>query len=194
MPKRIVLWLLTLFVLVLPACVLTAPPAAEPTPVPTLTLLPAIELTPTMPESTPTLRPTPSHTPTSQPTPESRLTAVTRRVIGAIDTDRFPELEVLRAPASVSVNQPFTVTVITHDSSSCTTSVGAKVEVDGLAAIIIPIDQKPLRSIPCSANLAKHPRDVELTFRQAGQATIWVIGQNIDEEPTTNEYSITVMP
>ncbi len=194
MSKRAVPWLFMLFVLVLPACMLTAPPAVEPITVPTLTLRPTIELTPTMPESTPTLRLTPRQTPTLPPTPEPLLTAVTRRAIGLIPTNRFPELEVLSAPASVTVNQPFTVTVITHGSSSCTTPVGAKVEVEGLAAIIIPVDQKPLRSIPCSADLAKHPREVELTFSQAGEATIWVIGQNFDEEPTTNEYSITVMP
>ena len=118
----------------------------------------------------------------------------TKSVIGLIPTDRFPELEVLRAPASATVDQPFFVTVITHDSSSCTTSAGARVEVEGLTAIITPFDRKPRTSGPCTADLAQHPREVELTFGQQGQATIRVIGQNFDGEPTTTKQDITVTP
>lgn len=117
-----------------------------------------------------------------------------RRVIGLIPTDRVADLEVLRAPESVTVNQPFVVTVITYDSSSCTTPIGARVEVDNLLATITPIDQKPPKSVACSMDLAWHPREVELTFHEVGQATIRVIGQNFDEEPTTNEFFITVTP
>lgn len=133
--------------------------------------------------------------PTNPLAPEPTLMGVTRRVIGSIPTDQFPELEVLGVPASATVNQPFMVTVVTYDSSSCTAPAGAKVEVKGLTAVIIPIDQKPVASGPCTDNLAQHPREVELVFEQPGDATIWVIGQNTyTEEPTTNEYSITVTP
>lgn len=116
----------------------------------------------------------------------------TKRVIGQIPTDRVPELEVLRAPARASVNQPFTVTVITHSSSSCTTSAGAQVEVTHLTATITPLDLK--EEGPCTADLAVHPREVELTFQQAGEATMRVIGQNFDGEPTTTEQLITITP
>jgi hypothetical protein len=116
----------------------------------------------------------------------------TNRVVGLIPIDRFPELEVLHVPVEVIANQPFTVTVITHDSSSCTISDGAEVELVGLIATITPMDRK--KPGPCTLDLALHPRDVQLSFSEPGRATIRIVGQNFDGVPTVTEQLITVTP
>jgi hypothetical protein len=118
----------------------------------------------------------------------------TERVIGLIPTDRFPELTVLHAPPEVRANQPFTITVTTYRSSSCTVIDGAEVQVTGVVASITPYDRQPGGDVGCTADLAHHPRDVQVTLSSAGRATIRVIGQNFDGERTTNERVITVVP
>lgn len=116
----------------------------------------------------------------------------TKQVVGLIPINSFPELEVIRAPGTASVNQPFTLTIITYGSSSCTTIDGAKVEVTGLIATITPFDRVPTGEVVCTADLASHPRTVELTFREPGEALIRVIGQNFDGAQTTKEQRITI--
>ncbi len=118
----------------------------------------------------------------------------TKRVVGLIPTDSFPELEVIRGPASVSVNQLLSLTVITYGSSSCVSSDGAEIDVAGLTATITPFDRAPRGTVACTADLAPHPRDVHLTFHEPGAATIRVIGRNFDGARTTKDVNITITP
>lgn len=114
--------------------------------------------------------------------------------MGLIASDRFSELTVIQAPPQVQVNQPFTTTVTTFGSSSCTIIDGADVQVTDVVAVITPYDRQPVgANVACTADLAQHPRAVQLTFSTPSQATIRVIGQNFDGEQTTNERIITVI-
>lgn len=118
----------------------------------------------------------------------------TKRVIGLIPVDRFPELTVLDVPPEVRANQPFTITVTTYGSSSCTIIDGADVQVTGVVALITPYDRQPVGNIACTADLALHPRNVPVTLSTAGRTTIRIIGQNFDGKRTTKERIITVAP
>lgn len=118
----------------------------------------------------------------------------TKQVAGLIPIDRFPELAVIHAPPSVPVNQPITLTVMTYGSSSCTTSDGAAIDVTGLVATITPLDRIPRGSVACTADLASHPRAVQLTFGAPGEATIRVIGRTFDGARTLRETTLTITP
>jgi hypothetical protein len=116
------------------------------------------------------------------------------RVIGYLNT-QDPRYDVLRAPQSARVNQPFSVTVTTSGGSSCYRRGSAKVKIRGLVASITPIDHQTSKAGGCSANVAPRPRDVALTFRQAGQATIRVVGRpGMNGEPRIVEHRMTITP
>jgi hypothetical protein len=121
-----------------------------------------------------------------------RLTS--RRVVGSIPSERPPLMDVIRAPAQVAVDQAFPITVITYGSSSCTTPDGADVQVAGRVAVITPYDRIPGGNVACTADLAQHPRDVRITFSEAGPATIRVIGAIVDGAPSIQEQQIIVTP
>jgi hypothetical protein len=98
----------------------------------------------------------------------------TERIVGRLPSDDIPHANVIQAPARVPVDQPFMITVTTY-GPDCTSVDGAHVQVDGLVATITPFDRIPTAS-PCPANLASHPRDLELTFEMVGNATVRVVG------------------
>lgn len=133
------------------------------------------------------LVPLPSNTIPTTPSPGSK------RVVGLIPTNTFPELIPILIDEPIHANQPFTVTVITYGSSSCITPDGATVAVADTIATITPYDVLPTEGA-CSADLAEHPRPVELTFSGAGQATIRVQGQDVQAQPTTFETTVSVLP
>ncbi|HSM72920.1 MAG TPA: hypothetical protein VK851_15380 [Anaerolineales bacterium] len=123
------------------------------------------------------------------------LQEYTERVVGLIPIDRFPDLVVIDVPLEVQVNKPFTVSVTTYGSSSCTTVDGADVKITDNVAEITPYDRQPIgNDVECTADLALHPRDIIVTLSVPGRATIRVIGQNFDGERITQEHIITVVP
>jgi len=119
----------------------------------------------------------------------------TKRVIGLIPIDKFPDLIVIDVPPEVHANQQFTVTVTTYGSSSCTTVDGADVQVTDAVVEITPYDRQSIGdNVVCTADLAIHPRDVVVTLSTSGRATVRVIGQNFDGEHIAKERIITVVP
>ncbi|HEY0735723.1 MAG TPA: hypothetical protein VGD69_12505 [Herpetosiphonaceae bacterium] len=115
----------------------------------------------------------------------------TQQVVGSIPNDT-PESEVIKAPATAAVNQTITLTVNTYGSSSCTTPDGARVEVNGLTATITPLDRIPRGDVACTSDLAARPHTVEVTFAEAGEAVIRVIGQGFENAQTVKEQRITI--
>ena len=119
----------------------------------------------------------------------------TKRVIGLVPIDKFPDLIVIEVPPEVHANQPFTVTVTTYGSSSCTTVDGADVQVTDVVVEITPYDRQPIGdNVVCTADLASHPREVVVTLSTLGHTTIRVVGQNFDGESIVEENIVTVIP
>lgn len=117
----------------------------------------------------------------------------TEQVVGSIPNDT-PASEVIDAPDNATVNQPITLTINTYGSSSCTTPDGARVEVNGLTATITPLDRvpRPNSDVACTADLAARPHSVEVTFAEAGDAVIRVVGAGGEGVQTIKEQRITV--
>jgi hypothetical protein len=113
------------------------------------------------------------------------------RVVGLIDAGQsFPQ--VIDAPTEASLGQSFSVTVSTF-GNSCVRAAGAEVTIDGLVATITPYDVVAVGSGVCLDYLKAYPRVVELSFGQAGAATIRVKGRS-DYQPgvVTVERSLVV--
>jgi hypothetical protein len=97
------------------------------------------------------------------------------RVVGIIDAGQtFPQ--VIEAPAEASSGQSFTVTISTF-GNSCVAAAGADVTIDGLVATITPYDVVAAKGW-CLDYLKAYPRAVQLSFAQAGAATIRVNGRS----------------
>jgi hypothetical protein len=84
-------------------------------------------------------------------------------------------LRVITAPDTVRLATPFTVTVNTFGSSSCTQPAGATLVVTGLVATITPYDLSS-EGGGCTGDIAPRPHRVQLAFGVAGRATIRVLG------------------
>jgi hypothetical protein len=94
------------------------------------------------------------------------------RVVGTIDAGGTLD-KVIEAPTAVSPGQSFTITVSTF-GNSCVTPAGADVVIDGLIATITPYDV--IAGGNCLDYLKPYPREVQLSFGQAGAAIIRVTG------------------
>jgi hypothetical protein len=113
-----------------------------------------------------------------------------RRVVGIIDAG-VTDQQIIEAPAEASSGQSFTVTVYTF-GNSCIKAAGAEVAIDGLVATITPYDFVTSDGV-CLDYLKAYPRAVQLSFAQAGPATIRVKGLS-DSQPgfVTVEHSLVV--
>jgi len=112
------------------------------------------------------------------------------RVVGIIDAGQsFPQ--VIDAPAQASLGQSFSVTVSTF-GNSCVRAAGADVTIDGLVATITPYDVV-VTGVTCLDYSKAYPRVLQLSFGQAGTATIRVKGRS-DYQPglVTVERSLIV--
>jgi hypothetical protein len=100
----------------------------------------------------------------------------TRRVVGVVDVGGgSPRSRV--APDTVAAGAPFTVTVATFGSSSCTRADGAELQVRGLVAEIVPYDREAAGPVACTDDLRPFPRDVAVRFAGPGQGTVRVLGR-----------------
>jgi hypothetical protein len=97
------------------------------------------------------------------------------RVVGTIDVG-VTNQQVIEAPAEASPGQSFAVTVSTF-GNSCVTAAGADVKIDGLVATITPYDVV-VSGLTCLDYLKAYPHPVQLSFAQAGAATIRVKGRS----------------
>lgn len=113
------------------------------------------------------------------------------RVVGIIDGGQsLPQ--VIDAPAQASLGQSFSVTVSTI-GNSCVRPAGADVTIDGLVATITPYDVEFVTGVTCLDIPKASPHVLQLSFGQAGTATIRVKGRS-DYQPglVTVERSLIV--
>jgi hypothetical protein len=98
------------------------------------------------------------------------------REVGWITTGHEPTA-VLEFPDSVRRSVPTFAIVTTRGSSSCTRPAGAEVAGDQLEVRITPYDMIAPPGTGCTRDLAVFPRQVEVRFMVAGDATIRVRGR-----------------
>jgi hypothetical protein len=80
-------------------------------------------------------------------------------------------------PGMARVGQPVTVVVTTTGASDCTRAAGATVEVNGLVADIVPLDEEPYGSgVGCHRDLVAVPRPAQVTFLVPGEGVVRVTG------------------
>ena len=94
------------------------------------------------------------------------------RVVGTIDAGGTLN-RVIEAASTIPVGQSFSITVSTF-GNSCVSAAGADVVIDGLIATITPYDV--IAGGNCLDYLKPYPREVQLSFVQAGAAIIRVTG------------------
>lgn len=127
---------------------------------------------------------------------------LTDRVVGFIWAAPFGGLVgvIDGTPSTVTVGNPFPITVNTFGSSSRVHQDGASVSVVGLIAEITPYDRIPRlgSQTPCTTDFGAHPRTLTLQFAVAGQATLRVIGRSVgatgSEVTDTVEATTSVVP
>jgi hypothetical protein len=112
---------------------------------------------------------------------------------GYIDVAAGPAA-VIEVPATARANAPFTVTVHTYGSPSCTRAYGATITIQGLVANVVPIDWQAPTGTECSDERKDFPRPVELTFTGAGDALIHVEGRDASGATVSVETPIHVEP
>ena len=111
------------------------------------------------------------------------------RVIGTVNPS-LSSIQMVNLPTEASVNVPFTVTVTTLGSSSCTRADGTDVDANGLAVTITPYDRVAPPGTACTRDLRAFPHPVELRFASAGEARINVIGR--DGNGSTVSYEVVI--
>lgn len=112
-------------------------------------------------------------------------------VVGRISPS-LSSVQAARAPATARVGVPFTVTVTTVGSGSCTRAAGARVSrVNARFVVVEPLDRE--RDGTCTDDLASYPRDVRVTFEEAGDAVVRVSGRAFTPgEPATVDLPVRV--
>jgi hypothetical protein len=93
---------------------------------------------------------------------------------------------VIVSPDTVQAGVPFDVTVTTIGASGCWKADGARVSAAAMLAVITPYDLAPTHwangdPMFCTGALVSLPRSVQLTFGQAGEATIRVEGRVVQD-------------
>jgi hypothetical protein len=94
----------------------------------------------------------------------------------------------LVAPDTVTVHQPFTVTVTTFGSSTCTRPARVDVSINALVATLVAYDDQRTCG-DCTADLHSFPRAVEVRFAVTGQAIVRLTGLD-----STVERTVVVRP
>jgi hypothetical protein len=121
--------------------------------------------------------------------------------VGASTWDPFTHTTI-SAPDTVQVNVPFTAVITTIGFSGCWREDGARVDRGARLATVTPYDfvVRDENGGPtfCTAVLVSLPRDVQITFSQAGTATLRVRGRVVtngelsSDEETVVEKTILV--
>ncbi|HEY0038838.1 MAG TPA: hypothetical protein VGB66_19235, partial [Longimicrobium sp.] len=97
----------------------------------------------------------------------------------------------LVVPEAVSAGVPFTITVATFGSSTCTRAAGAEVRTQGSVAEVVPYDYVATDGV-CTADLRSFPRGVQLRFASAGPGVVRVRGVNGSGAEVVIERTVTV--
>ena len=114
------------------------------------------------------------------------------RVVGTIMPE-MSSVQMLQVPPTVTAGVPFSITVSTMGSSTCTRAAGMEASLNGLTLDVTPYDSVPTTPIPCTRDLRSFPRSLTHTFNSAGTAMIRVHGKQGDR-PITYEAQVTVRP
>ena len=99
---------------------------------------------------------------------------------------------VLISPDTVRAGVPFTVTVTTYGSSSCTRPDESDVTTFGFLIEVIPFDQRLTRGV-CTDDLRAFPRAVTVTFPQPGRGLLRVRGRSLFGGTEVVERNVTVI-
>ena len=91
--------------------------------------------------------------------------------VGEVDPE-LSSVQLITVPATATVNVPFTVTVRTVGSRTCTRAFDADVAVSGLDVDITPFVQVARAAPYCSSDLTAFEHPVSVTIGSAGQARI----------------------
>jgi hypothetical protein len=94
------------------------------------------------------------------------------RIIGAIHF--YSDPVVVDLPSSVTVNQEFSVSVITY-GGGCTSKGETEVQLAHMSAAITPYDYEAF--VPCITPLLTHRHEAKLAFTEPGTAYIIVRGR-----------------
>lgn len=107
----------------------------------------------------------------------------------------------LEVPDTVQVGEGFTAAVRTVGLNGCWSAAGEDVSVEELTATIVPFDSTGRREgVACTTALVSLLHEVELSFGEAGEATVRVEGRRVigqdgtDSEPMSLEAPVTVVP
>jgi hypothetical protein len=101
-----------------------------------------------------------------------------------------PDLRPLELPEEIRAGLEFTVTVRTVGSSSCTAAAGVESAVEGMRAVIRPIDRVAPDGSICTMDLASFPRQVTLVFPTPGEGEIVVVAHSLQGD--TVAYALPV--
>lgn len=100
--------------------------------------------------------------------------------------------DVVTLPTTAKAGQAFQIT-ITSFGGGCESVGGADVKVEGMTATIDVYDMTVAGpAVSCTMELKRLPRTVDVTFAEAGNATIKINGIKSDGSPVTIEKTITV--
>lgn len=117
------------------------------------------------------------------------------RVVGIIDIGSDAPLPTLELPETIRSGVPFTATVVTWGSGTCTRPAGAEVRHYEGGVEITPFDRWPVGEAVCTDDLRPYPRSVEIRIDGAGEAVVRVVGRTLwPSEPTEHEVRVTVQP
>lgn len=117
------------------------------------------------------------------------------RVVGVIDIGGEISPSPIQVPDVVQKGVPFTATVVTYGSGTCTRGDGAEVQVTNLTAEITPYDLEARGEVICTDDLVPYPRTVTLRFDTVGEAVVRVLGRPLNSDaPVQYETRISVQP
>jgi hypothetical protein len=99
------------------------------------------------------------------------------RQVGMIDSGPDFTASPVVLPEVVEVGIPFSATVYTLGSGSCTRPDGAEVEIRGQVAHVTPYVRQAVGDVVCTDDLVTQPREVRLRFDTPGEAVVRVHGR-----------------
>lgn len=117
----------------------------------------------------------------------------------AANGSAFPRARI-EVPSEIRAGEPFTATIVTVAASLCWEDAGTQTVMEGSVARVTARDRLPDTLQLCAQALGELPREVTLTFDQAGTATIRLVGRRIRggdvdlDEPMTLERTVEVLP
>jgi hypothetical protein len=117
------------------------------------------------------------------------------RVVGVIDYGGFQAQPPIQLPEVIRSGEPFTATVVTWGSGTCTRADGAEVAVVEGGVEITPYDrEKRGDGVICTDDLRAYPRTVTVRIETTGEAVIRVKGRTLHpSDPAVYETRVTVL-